>query len=144
MNAGISSGAIKKFRQSPGEFQMTFKTPLKDLDRFVTAILSANERITSASLFIDQIVFAPSNLNALFPGDDKPAFGKDWSTTTVNRQETHALLRAALADWMDFAFVPAPKPFVIYADHDEYITFFAHTKSNLNRVASALSESKFQ
>jgi len=100
MNAGTSSGAIKKFRQSPGEFQVTFKTPLKDLDRFVTAILSADERIKAASVFIDQIVFTPNNLNALFPGDEKPAFSKDWSVTTNDRPQTHTLLHAALADWM--------------------------------------------
>jgi hypothetical protein len=28
--------------------------------------------------------------------------------------------------------------FVIYADHDEYATFYANTRSNLNRVADAL------
>jgi hypothetical protein len=39
--------------------------------------------------------------------------------------------------------MPAPKPFVIYADHDEYTTFFANTKSNLNRVAQPLTAGGF-
>jgi hypothetical protein len=40
---------------------------------------------------------------------------------------------------VDFLFIPTPKPFVIFADHDEYTTFYANTRSNLNRVAEPLS-----
>ena len=49
-----------------------------------------------------------------------------------------------MSDWVDFVFIPEPKPFVIYADHDEYITFYANTKSNLNRVADALLAQGFK
>ena len=66
-------------------------------------------------------------------------YGLDWSVTAEGQREAEALLAAVLGDWIDFLFVPAPKPFVIYADHDEYATFYANTKSNLNRVAQALS-----
>jgi hypothetical protein len=48
------------------------------------------------------------------------------------------LLQAVLTDAVDFAFIPTPKPFVMYADHDDLVTLFANTKSNLNRVAQAL------
>lgn len=54
------------------------------------------------------------------------------------------LLEAALGDWVNFTFVPKPKPFVIYADHDEYTTFYANTKSNLNGVVQALSGAGFE
>lgn len=40
--------------------------------------------------------------------------------------------------------MPAPKPFVIYADHDEYATFYANTRSNLNRVTDALLTQGFE
>ena len=40
--------------------------------------------------------------------------------------------------------VPDPRPFVIYADHDQYATFFAQTKGNLNRVIVPLKRSKFR
>jgi hypothetical protein len=43
-----------------------------------------------------------------------------------------------------FSFVPAPKPFVIYADHHDYTTFYANTRSNLNRVADALLAQGFE
>jgi hypothetical protein len=36
-----------------------------------------------------------------------------------------------------------PKRFVIYADHDEYITFYASSKSNLNAVAMPLKTAGF-
>jgi hypothetical protein len=54
------------------------------------------------------------------------------------------LLHTAFSDWFDFLFVPTPKPFVIYADHDEYTTFYANTRSNLNRVVQALSAKGFE
>ncbi|HUA66595.1 MAG TPA: hypothetical protein VME24_12155, partial [Alphaproteobacteria bacterium] len=53
-------------------------------------------------------------------------------------------LVATFSDWVDFFFVPAPKPFVIYADHDEYATFFANTKSKLNSVVEPLLKSGFK
>jgi len=58
--------------------------------------------------------------------------------------ETAALLRAALADWVDFAFIPTPKPFVLYGDHDEFTTILAHTRSNLHRATAPLDHAKFK
>ena len=39
---------------------------------------------------------------------------------------------------MDFWFIPTPEAFVIYADHDEYTTFFANSNANLNGVVEPL------
>jgi hypothetical protein len=66
-----------------------------------------------------------------------------WSVTVTSQHEIKALLEAALGDWVDFLFVPTPEPFVIYADHDEYTTFYADTKSNLDRIVEALSAEGF-
>ena len=52
--------------------------------------------------------------------------------------ETEELLLAAFTDFIDFKFFPVPKPFVLSADHDEYTSFFAISKSNLNRVVLRL------
>ncbi len=38
----------------------------------------------------------------------------------------------------------APKTFVIYADHDEYTTFYANSRSNLNRVTESLLTQGFE
>jgi hypothetical protein len=133
-------GSLKRFRRTPWRFQATFHTPLKNLQPFVGAIASALEPLSAGCVTIDQVVFEPKHLIALLTEHSLPAkYGHDWSVTAEGKHETETLLEAALSDWVDFLFVPTPKPFVIYADHDEYITFYANTKSNLNRVAQALS-----
>lgn len=90
-------------------------------------------------------MFEPKNLNALLARFSlPPALQKESSVQAANHDETGALLQAALDDWVDFWFVPTPKPFVIYADHDEYLTFFANSKSNLNGVSDPLREKGFE
>ena len=54
------------------------------------------------------------------------------------------LLRTTFSDWIEFVFQPLPKPFVIYADHAEYTTFFANTKGNLNQVVLPLEAAGFE
>ncbi len=71
-------------------------------------------------------------------------YGHDWSIIAATKQEAKTLLEATLSDWIDFIFIPTPKPFVMYANHDEYTTFYANTRSNLNRVADALSMKGFE
>lgn len=137
-------GSLKRFRRTAWKFQQTFETPLKDLERFVAAIISANESWKSACLTFEQVVFDPTHVIALFDSYAiTPEYGRDWSLTAVGQKEAEELLLAALSDWIDFIFVPAPKPFVIYADHDEYTTFYAMTRSNLNRVTNVLSARGF-
>ena len=138
-------GIVKKFKGTSWSFQTTFATPLKDLDNFVSTILSANAPFEESSVTIGQIVFEPKNLIALLSAHALPTeFQDDWSFTAKGKEQVYELLRAALSDWVDFLCVPTPKPFVIYADHDEYTTFYADTKSNLNRVADALLAKGFK
>ena len=73
-----------------------------------------------------------------------PSLQRESSINVVGQQQVGALLEAALGDWVDFWFVPTPKPFVIYADHDEYTTFFANSKSNLNGVVEPLVKQGFK
>ncbi len=40
------------------------------------------------------------------------------------QQNVAELLEAMLGDWIDFVFVPTTESFAIYADHDEYTTFY--------------------
>jgi hypothetical protein len=68
----------------------------------------------------------------------------DWSFIAYEKSEIGDLLTAMLADSIGFALIPTPKKFMSYADHDDYITFFAATRSNLNHVASALEHLKFR
>ncbi|HVP42115.1 MAG TPA: hypothetical protein VMS96_01710 [Terriglobales bacterium] len=138
-------GTINKFGRTAWKFQQTFLTPLKDVRRFVETIASAMKPVEKASLTVDTWVFEPKHLDALLAGYDlSPQYRRDSTVTASGKKEVEELLYAALSDWVDFLFVPQPKPFVIYADHDEYTTFYAQIRSNLNRVTKPLSENGFK
>jgi len=143
MNASDTPSVLKQLRKASWKFQQTFKT-LKKLEPFVASIISTGGPQT-ACVTIEQIVFEPKNLiDQLTRYSLPPRCGKGASVTATGRHEIEELLQAAFADWVDFLFVPSPKPFVIYADHDEYATFYANTRSNLNRISEALSLQGFE
>lgn len=145
MNISEAPGALKKFRRTAWECQQTFLTPKNDLRSFVAAIVSANEKTKSGCVTIEQAVFEPTNLLNLLGGHSMPPrYARGVSLTAVGQQEIETLLHAIFSDWIDFIFVPDPKSFAIYADHDEYATFFAHTRSNLNQVVKALVDKGFK
>lgn len=144
MNVSQTPGAIKKFGRTPWKFQSTFQTPLRQLDSFVSTILSANEALESASVTVDGYVFEPKHLNALLNGKEGAQIGRDITLNVESRDAASELLTAAFSDWVDFVFIPMPKPFVIYADHDEYATFFANNKSNLSLIVAPLLKQGFK
>jgi hypothetical protein len=144
MDLSETPNVLKQFRKISWKFQQTFKTPLKNLHPFVASIISAGSPET-ASVTIEQAVFEPKHwIDMLARHSLLPRYGKGVSVTAVGREEMEELLQTAFADWFDFFYVPIPKPFVIYADHDEYTTFYANTRSNLNRVATALLAQGFK
>jgi hypothetical protein len=144
MNVSETPNALKQFRKTQWRFQETFKTPLKDLRPFVASIVSV-AAAESACVTIEQAVFEPKHWIALLARYSlSPRYGKGVSVTAVGRYEIEELLEAALTDWFDFLFVPAPKSFVIYADHDEYTTFYANSRSNVSRVAENLLAQRFK
>jgi len=145
MNISEAPGALKKFRRTVWKCQETFLTPMNDLRSFVAAIASANGQMKSGSVTIEQAVFEPTNLlNLLASHSMPPRYARGISLTAAGQQEIETLLRAIFSDWIDFIFVPEPRSFTIYADHDEYTTFFAHTRGNLNQVATALVDKGFK
>ena len=144
MLATLQQGAIKKVLKTPWRFQQTFHTPLKQLPQFVSAILEPLGECESGTVIIDSVVFPPTNIDRLFVQEKIEHDVRSGSSiATENAAELQTLLVAAFGDWLDFAFVPSPKPFVFYADHDEYTTFFANTRSNLNKVAMSLTANRF-
>jgi hypothetical protein len=144
MTLSEAPGAVKQFRKKAWRFQQTFATPLKNLQAFVTTIVSGQE-FQGGCLTIDQVVFEPKHLISLLGNYSiPPRYGRGTSITAHSQEEVAALLEAALGDWLDFIFTPVPKPIVIFADHDEYTTFFANTRSSLNRVVTALSTQGFK
>ena len=145
MTLSKTPGLIKKFCRTTWKFQVTFGTPLKNLDSFVSTILADDGGFEKGSVTIDAVIFEPKNLKSILAANSLPAeYGHDWSIAVEGKTQVRELLRAALSDWVDFAFVPMPKPFVIYADHDEYTIFYANTKSNLNRAVQPLFAAGFE
>jgi hypothetical protein len=145
MTVSESPAFLKKFRKTPWKLQQTFITPHRNPQHFVAEIISACLPCRSGCLTLDQVIFEPTNLINLFKSYSISAqYGHGWSITAEGKHETEALLYAALHDAVDFIFVPKPTPFAIFADHDEFTTFYAHTRSNLNRVAEALTRGGFE
>ena len=74
-------------------------------------------------------------MDLLTQHEETATLTRDLSITAEGKQEVEQLLAVAFGGWIDFIFIPSPKPFVIYADHDEFTTFHANTKANLNHVS---------
>ncbi|MBZ5523974.1 MAG: hypothetical protein LAP21_17190 [Acidobacteriia bacterium] len=145
MTSSNAPDALTKFHRTPWKFQQTFKTPLKNLLPFVTITISAIQPFKSGQLTIETWVFEPKHLKAVLSSHSISAeCQRGQCVTAVSEDEAAQLLEAALNDWVDFIFIPNPKSFAIYAHHDESTTFFAHTRSGLNRVTGALVAAGFE
>ena len=144
MNVSENPGFLERFHKTPWRFQQTFQTPLQNLRTFVRMILSANDQVQGGCITIDQVVFEPKYLMALFAEHSLPAqCGHGLSVMVADEFEVEAILEAALSDWVDFLFVPKREPFLLFADHDEYATFYAGEMSSLDRIVAALSANGF-
>jgi len=138
MTATPTPGAIKKFRRTPWRFQQTVERPdAGELERFVSTIITAHGGLEAATVTIDSVILDTVRMSALCP--DGVALTHDVSLVAQSPAEAKALLFAALWDGPDFICIPTPKPFVFYADHDDWITFYANTKSHLNHVIEPLA-----
>ena len=140
MTVTHTPGAVKKFRRTPWRFQQTVERPqASDLDRFVSTIICAHDGVEAATVVIYEIVFDTERITALCPAGSALPLTRESSISAQSREEFHALLFAAFWDAPDFICIPTPKPFVLYADHDDWITFYANTKSNLNGIIEPLA-----
>jgi hypothetical protein len=135
---------IRRFHAKPWPFQKTFRTPLKDLNRFVSTFL-APFPLERGALSTDEVVFEPKGLLHVLANNSLSVEDQYHLTIQAEGQPAIAdLLQAAFGDWVDFVFVPFPEAFAIYADHDEYTTFYTRDHSTLESVASVLEQSGFE
>jgi hypothetical protein len=135
---------IKRFRAIPWLFQQTFMTPLRDLNRFV-AIFLAPFSLERGALSTDEVVFEPKNLLRLLASNSSSAENcYDLKIQATGQMEIADLLQAALGDWVDFVFVPSPEVIAIYADHDEYTTFYAQDDATWKILSSRLETASFK
>jgi hypothetical protein len=135
---------IERYRANPGSVRQTFVTPLKDLPRFVATVL-ASFSFERGFLATDQVVFEPLHLLELLADHAIPV-ENPWQFRLVaeGKESIAMLLEAVLSDWVDFLLVPVPTSFAIYADHDEYITFFAVSEAQLVAVTSQIERAGFE
>lgn len=135
--------SIARFRCSPWEFQQTFRTPLKELERFVGTLLSGFE-LKTGSISTHEVVFEPDHILNLF-ARHLIQIENHWSWTVLaaGPNDIQDLLATTLSDWIDFFFVPDPESFAIYADHDEYCTFYAKDRKTIGQIKSSLIAAGF-
>jgi hypothetical protein len=137
---GAAQALRRKLARSRDYYQETFRTPARQARLFAATVLAAHPQLDACSVTLDQVVFTPKNLEALLGRNDLPLTCRpDTTITASGAKESEALLEAAWSDWLDFYFVPAPSTFQLFADHDEYTTFFGATKGHLAKVVTALS-----
>jgi hypothetical protein len=145
MKLSATPGSLKRLRRVPWRFQSTFLAPFLNLQPFVATVISGRKEIQNATITIDSVIAEPRNLNAVLANHAlPPSLQRESAVEVAGNHEVGALLQAALRDSVDFWFVPTPKTFVFYADHDEYVTFFASSKSNLNGVVEPLLKQGFK
>ena len=135
---------VKQFRANPWQSQQTFKTPLKNLNKFVATLLDPFA-LEAASLSTDEIVFEPDRLLQLMASNSIHTESPwKFNLRASGPQSIAEFLEATLACWIDFAFVSTPELFAIYADHDEYTTFYAPTEATVKDLASVLEQAGFE
>ncbi|MGH9561401.1 MAG: hypothetical protein ACRD3S_08095, partial [Terracidiphilus sp.] len=111
--------------------------------RFVRTLLIASP-VEAGYLATDQVVFEPDNLLKLMAKHSIQVKNVWQLACEAQGGESIAeLLEAALGDWVDFCFVSVPASIAIYADHDEYVTFYAGDESTLVKITSRLEEAAF-
>jgi len=140
MTVTHTPGAMKTFRRTPWRYQQTFEIPqgFGRLEGFASAIIKAHGHVEAVTVTIDEIVFDTERMTALCPAGAPLPLTRESSLSAFG-EEVETLLAAAFIDGPDFIFIPNPKPFVCYADHDGWITFYANTKSHLSHVIELLS-----
>ena len=148
MNLKETINEVESFHAKQYRQQITFKTPLNDRPRFVKTFLSSFA-LVRGSATIELVVFEPKNLLellALHSLSHKSIASKFFMHLTIEatgQEEIRSLLEAALGDWVDLTFVANPPAFAVFADHNEYITFFSDDNADLSDLTSALVNGGF-
>lgn len=135
--------ALHRFRADPWPHQVTLVTPRKNMERFLSTLF-ATFPVDSGLASTDQVVFDPDNFLELVNARGL-ALENPWTfcAEATGAEDVAALLGAMLDDWIDFAFVPLPASFAIYADHDEFLTLYVSSSSELDRLTARLKLAGF-
>jgi hypothetical protein len=142
ISRGAMPGALQHMRVRAGDHQATFAVPPARASQFASALLDAGAGAAGARLVVDAVVFPPKHLQTAL-GHAPEAWLDAETVVEAEAGEAEALLVAALQDWTDFWFVPIPGDFLLYGDHDEYSTIFAHRHGSIARAADAVRAAGF-
>ena len=135
---------VQHFRANPWKYQQTFKTPLKDLKRFVSVLLQPYA-LDSVALVTDEVVFEPKEVIQFlaYSGIELQDCYR-FSIEADGSSDISRLIEAVLSDWIDFLLVPSPQLFAVYADHDEFTTFYAPEPEELGALVQRLQTAGFE
>lgn len=138
------AGELKRMRARAGDVQTTFEVPPHRAAAFARACLAGGAGVDEARLVIDAVVFAPHHLHRVLGHADLEGPLEREAVIDAGPGEAAGLLAAALSDWTDFWFAPKPGAFLLYGDHDEYSTLFAHRQGASSAVTEALRAAGFR
>lgn len=135
--------SVQQFKASPWAFEKTLVTPRADIRGFLSALVEVFP-IAQGEASTDEVVFEPRNVLELM-ADRELSLHEHWSfcASVSGAEDVQELLAAMLSDWIDFAFVPSPATFALYADHDDHLTIYVPTQSGLDRVVACLEAKGF-
>jgi hypothetical protein len=146
MRMSLANTSGWRFREAPFSLQQTYVTPLKELPRFVETLVQPFA-LEKASACIELFVFEPTQLIWYLRGFGIRTDEGELNRATLqaeNRTEALDLLECMLAQWADFAFIPSPEGFAVYADHDEYTTVFTEDAEALASIHEAMCSLGFK
>jgi hypothetical protein len=146
MKVSIRQSDSWRLREVALPFQQTYATPDAELSRFVRTLLAPFD-VNEGALWVEQIIFEPKELIWYLRGRGFTYSEGELNTATLiaeNTAEVTELLECVLGQWTDFAFIPSPKEFVIYADHDGFTTVFTADDAVLSTLRSSMKLEGFK
>jgi hypothetical protein len=145
MNVSSEPTILGKFYRTAWRFQQTFEISARSAGLCAASTVEAVPKITEGKVVVDRIAMEPRRLRAFLSEHQlPPAIEHGTCISASTTDGVRSLLSVVLSEWVDFLFVPSPKPFVLYADHDRYVTVLANSRSNLNKIAGPLTTAGFK
>ena len=137
----------KHCRRREWKCQTTCITPLKRLPWYTAVLVEQLRPFDRALLVIDQVVFdVPPVLKKLrrHAGERRSVHDAPGHAFENEVEAFRAVLKAALSDWVDLRALFSPSDHALWADHDEYTTFFSESSGKIAEVRRVLGEAGVQ
>ena len=123
--------------------QVTCVTPLKRLPWYTAALIQQLLPFDRALLIIDQVVFdLPPGLEKLrsAAAEQRPVHEAPGHAFEHDVEGFRGALESALSGWVDLRALFSPSKHALWADHDEYTTFFSESSGTVADVRRVLRD----